>query len=348
MGSYEHKTGNILMGLTEYGMNQWFLDNVTKFCKPSHNVARITVVHRGQYVIRSENGDLPAKATRKFMKATKSSIDMPCVGDWVCFDYNDSGESANIHAILPRKTFLRRQSGVNGTKLQMIAANIDMAFVIQSCHHDFDVPRLERYLLMASEGGVEPLIILTKTDLVDGDVLLYLIEAIRDVGIKNKIIGLSNITGDGHEELFEIMTPGKTYCLVGSSGIGKSTLVNKIIGKDTQRTGAISNSGEGRHTTVRRELILLENGAMLIDTPGMRGVGVVATTEEVEDDYNDIMDLASNCRFANCNHTNEPGCAVIESINDGELLEDRYLSYMLYRSEVEQKISLGSNKRRKK
>ena len=336
------------MGIVEYGMNQWFEKKVTEFCKPSHSVARITVVHRGQYIIRNEKEEIPAKATRKFMRAIKSSIDMPCVGDWVCIDYNDSGESANIHAILPRKTFLRRQSGVNGTKLQMIAANIDMAFVVQSCHHDFDVPRLERYLLMASEGGVEPLIILTKTDLVDVEMLSYLIDEIRDIGIDNKIIALSNITGDGLEELFEVMTSGKTYCLVGSSGIGKSTLINKIIGKDTLKTGAISNSGEGRHTTVRRELILLENGSMLIDTPGMRGVGVVATTEEVEDDYSDIMDIAMNCRFSNCNHTNEPGCAVIESIKDGDLVEDRYLSYMLYRSEVEQKISLGSNKRRKK
>ena len=181
------------MALIALGMDQWFKDHAIKLCAPGQRIARVTVVNRGQYIIRNEFEEVPAKATRKFMYSNKSASNMPCVGDWVCVDYSGSEDSANIHAILPRKSFLRRKSAGKSTRFQMIAANIDVAFIVQSCHYDFNVSRLERYLVMANEGHVEPLLVLTKTDLIGADELEQLISEIRAVGIDTRIIAISNV-----------------------------------------------------------------------------------------------------------------------------------------------------------
>lgn len=332
------------MELKELGMNSWFKDHARKSCAAQQQLARVMVVARGQYTVRSEHGDVPAKATRKFMKAITSSIDMACVGDWVCMDNQDSQEYASIHAVLPRKSFLRRKSAGKSTKLQMIAANIDVIFIVQSCHYDFNVSRLERYLVMATEGHVEPVIILTKTDLVSMDTLQQLITEIRDEGISARIITVSNVTGAGLEQVQESMESGKTYCLVGSSGVGKSTLINQLRGDDTLRTQTVSTSGEGRHTTVRRQLFVLEQGALLIDTPGMRELGVLVVNDGMADNFDDIHDLALQCRFSNCGHANERGCAVLLAIKEGALQPERYQNYVKLKTESEHNAHLNSRK----
>jgi len=339
--------GRISMELKELGMDSWFGNHVREFCAVEQRLARVMVVDRGQYTVRSEHGDVPAKATRKFMKATTSSIDMACVGDWVCMDNQDSEEYASIHAVLPRKSFLRRKSAGKSTKLQMIAANIDVIFIAQSCHYDFNVSRLERYLVMATEGHVTPVIILTKTDLVSTDVLQQFITEIRDKGISAQIIALSNVTGAGLNQVKESMECGKTYCLVGSSGVGKSTLINQLRGDDTLRTQTVSTSGEGRHTTVRRQLFVLEQGALLIDTPGMREVGILAVGDGMDDNFDDIKDLALQCRFTNCGHGNELGCAVLHAIKEGELHLERYQNYIKLKMESEINENLNSRKGQK-
>jgi len=265
------------------------------------------------------------------------------------FAYQDDGTAATIHAMLPRKTFLQRKYAGKKIELQMIAANIDVAFIVQSCHYDFNVSRLERYLVMANEGRVEPLLILSKTDLIDADRLTQLVAEIRSAGIKTRVIAISNVTGAGVDQLEEFMERGKTYCFVGSSGVGKSTLINRITGQDSLKTRPVSESGEGRHTTVRRQLLVLDQGAMLIDTPGMREVGLLGAGDGVDDNFEDILELSLDCRFSNCRHSNEPGCAIVKAMEDGELQQEHYENYLKLKAESESnEISYGAKRKRKK
>jgi ribosome biogenesis GTPase len=195
------------------------------------------------------------------------------------------------------------------------------------------VKRLERYLVMVMDGGAEPQILLTKTDLVEQGVLEAQLAQLHFAGIRAPVMTLSNVTGDGVDALQRSLLPGKTYCFVGSSGVGKSTLINRLMGREAQETGNVSATGEGRHVTVRRELIRLEGGALVIDNPGMREFGILGAATGIESSYSDIATLASACRYRDCSHTGEPGCAVIEAVNSGELSREQYENYLKLRGE---------------
>ena len=316
-------------------------------CGTDQQLARVTAVDRGRYVVRDGNGEVPAELTGKFLHHAASSTDLPCVGDWVCAEYHDAASHATLHDLLPRRSFLRRKSPGRNIDYQMIAANIDVAFIVQSCQFDFNVRRLERYLVMVNEGRIEPVLRRTKTDLVGADELEHMVGSIRAAGITARIVTLSNVTGEGVGQVRALMQPGKTHCLLGSSGVGKTTLINQLLGGDVLQTGAVSGTGEGRHTTTRRHLVVLDNGALLIDMPGMRELGVMSAGEGLEESFADIQALAGQCRFADCRHQNEPGCAIRRAIDAGELDEAHYRSFLKLKAESDFNELSYLDKRRK-
>lgn len=322
------------MNLGDLGFDQWFEAHSAQFRREGCSFARISAVDRGSYLIRNELGEVPAGLTGKLSYHMGSSVDLPCVGDWVTADYYNNDTAAIINMVFPRKTFLRRKTAGKNVSYQMIAANIDIAYIIQSCHFDFNPRRLDRYLVMVADGRAEPIVVLTKTDLISRNELDQKIAIIRSL-TKTKVIALSNITGIGFDEFQQTLSPGKTYCLLGSSGVGKTTLINRLLGRETFHTKAVSGTGEGTHTTSRRQLIVLSQGAMLIDTPGMRELGIVGAGDGVNMGFEELVMLSAKCRYPNCSHEHEPDCAVRAAVENGELSEDRYASYIKIKKESE-------------
>jgi len=314
--------------LETLGWSPWFEERLEPYGDESF-IARVVAMDRGLLTLISDSGYLQARLTGKLAHAPGSTtLDRPCIGDWVIVERAERDEIGTIHTLLPRRSFLRRKMIGESVEFQMIAANIDEVLVVQSCHFDFNVRRLERYLVMVRDGGASAIILLSKTDLVSETTLQEQIDEIRGAGIEEPVMTLSNVTRKGIDTVKALLKPGHTYCLVGSSGIGKSTLINQLVGKDLQKTLQVSGSGEGRHTTVRRELIVLDNGALVIDNPGMREFGVHVTESDVGDSFPEIEALASNCRFRDCTHTKEPGCAIVDAIESGELDSAHYDSYL--------------------
>ena len=234
--------------LNELGWSDWFEQRAE--CGPTDTVARVAAVDRDQLLLVDQTGPFRARLAGRYLHRHHLSHELPCVGDWVCVEKQPGDGFGVVHALMERRTSLRRKSAGSVIEYQMIAANVDYVVIVQSCHFDFNLKRLERYLVMVMDGGAEPHILLTKTDLVEFAVLTAQLAEIRSAGITAPIATLSNVTQDGVDDFKRVLVPGKTYCFVGSSGVGKSTLINQLIGHEMLETKAVSGTGEGRHTTV--------------------------------------------------------------------------------------------------
>lgn len=298
-------------------------------------LGRVITVDRELFTISTGKESFKAKISGKIIYKSTDSSDYPCVGDWVIYKKELEDDLGIIQSVIDRKSIIRRKIAGKTSDYQLIAANVDYAIIIQSCHYDFNINRLERYLVMVSDGGVTPIILLTKTDLVTPEELKQIKDQIQNAGINNAVMTISNVTGEGIASFKDSLIPMKTYCFIGSSGVGKSTLINNLTGKVSQITQSVSSTGEGRHTTVRRELIKLSNGAILIDNPGMREFGILGAEDGLEESYSDIEEIAVHCKFNNCTHTREPGCAILNALQTGEIDKSHFSNYLKLRAESE-------------
>jgi ribosome biogenesis GTPase / thiamine phosphate phosphatase len=315
------------VNLEDLGYSNWLRAGPGDNPKDETRVARVIAVDRDRYMIGNGFGSIPAELTGKLLYCAETPEDMPCVGDWVLADCYDNNAHAIVHEVLPRRTILRRRSAGQKVGYQLIAANIDIAFIVQSCDVDYNLNRLDRYMAMTRDGGIRSTLLLTKSDLVDGIRLSSMIaEVQKEHGID--VIPLSSTSGAGYDRFRETIEKGRTYCLIGSSGVGKSTLLNRLLGKEEFATNTVQEkSAKGRHTTTRRQLVILDNGALFIDTPGMRELGMMAFGVGIDETYDDIAAIAERCRFSDCTHTNEKGCAVLASVAEGTLTAERLQSY---------------------
>lgn len=326
--------------IEDLGWDDWFESKMAKLNLDGFSVARVVAEHRGAYKVKNASGEFLAKITGKQMFNAESREDYPAVGDWVAIVELDN-KQAVIHSVLPRKTIIKRKFGdrnKSGEKnsIQIIATNIDVAFIVQSVSRDFNLNRYERYFAIVKNGGIEPAIIINKKDLISREELNSKLAEIKDRFGDIDVISTSVVNNEGLDKLKNYITKEKTYCFLGSSGVGKSSLINKLLGKDAIRTENISSySDRGRHITTSREMYFLESGGIVIDNPGIREVGMTDAGAGVNSLFNEITLFAKKCRYVDCTHTHEPGCEVLLALKDGRLDEDRYSNYISLKKETE-------------
>jgi ribosome biogenesis GTPase / thiamine phosphate phosphatase len=335
------------MTLTDLG----FSDEIASYFKDNDfsdfSPGRVTQEHRERYVVSTGEKEYEAEITGNLRFSASSRADFPAVGDWVAITIYDS-DQAIIHKILPRKSILERQAvGKYGEK-QIISANIDIAFIIQSIDNNFSVNRLERYLSVCYSAGIEPVLIISKIDLSTENDIATAIKNLESRDRKIKYLLLSNVTRQGLEQILGFLQKGKTYCVVGSSGVGKSTLINNLLQKDILKTGQISKStNKGRHISDHRELFVLDNGGIIIDTPGMRELGMTDNPEGIKTTFQEIYDLSLKCKFPDCKHINETGCAVLKALNEALIDPDSLENFQRLQKE-QQRFQTTIAERRKR
>jgi len=315
--------------LNKYGFDRWRLDRPDFDCPDGHTVARVVAVHRDSYVLTDGEQEFPAELMGKIVYSADSPLDFPAVGDWVLAVLYDGGAFAIIHEILPRTSVLKRKTPGKKIDFQLIAANIDLAFIVQSLNDNFNLRRLERYLVVVNESQIVPVVLLSKTDLIDPETVSSRISEINRIMPDLTVLPFSNKNEEGLRSIHRRMKAGMTCCLLGSSGVGKTSLLNKLAGENRFCTRDVrKKDGKGRHATTSRQLIRLDGGAMIIDTPGMRELGLLSSETGLAETFDEIAALAGSCRFGDCTHEHEEGCAVLQALADGRLAKERYRNFL--------------------
>lgn len=315
----------------------------------SFEVGRVISEHKERYIVKTPAQEYEAELLGNLRYTAESRYDLPAVGDWVAFsEYDDN--KALIRTVYPRTSILERQAVGKKGQVQIIATNIDFGLIMQAVDRDFNINRLERYLTLCNTSKVEPIIVLGKIDLLPGSDSENIIRLVKQRLKDIPIVTVSNQMDKGYDTLSQIIQKGKTYCLLGSSGVGKSTLLNHISGKTVMKTGPISTSvNKGRHVTSHRELVVMENGGILIDNPGMREVGISDLSDGLEITFETIFEYTQNCKFKDCTHTHEKGCAVLEAIENGDIDYNSYANFQkIEREKLHFESSVLERKKRDK
>ncbi|MCX6168096.1 MAG: ribosome small subunit-dependent GTPase A [Ignavibacteriales bacterium] len=323
------------------GFDKWFQDKIETTKLVDSQIARVISVNKNSFVVSNGKNDIYSELTGKFLFNTDSSLDIPTVGDWVYAQFFDDDSLAIINEIFPRKSLLKRKTSGKKVDYQLIAANIDTAIIMQSLDSNFNLRRLERYLVMINESNINPVIFLSKSDLKNKDEIEKKKNDIYKIipGIKIEVFSNNNLSEI--ENIKTLLTPSETFCLLGSSGVGKTTLLNNLIHRDLYKTQPIrEKDGRGKHTTSRRELIVLENGSIVIDNPGMRELGIMSIDSGLDDTFNEIAELSKECRYKDCTHIIEKGCAILKAVEEEKLTVERYNNYIkIYKESLYNEMS---------
>ncbi len=324
------------LNLEDYGWDEEFAAHFEPYAREGYEAGRVFLQHNKYYMLYTAAGETLAEASGRLRYEARGPEDFPAVGDWVALRRKeDETKAAVIHDVLPRRSKFSRKAAGTRDEEQVVAANVDTVFLVTGLDHDFNPRRIERYLVMAWESGAEPVVVLNKADVAaDAEGAVREVERVAP-GVA--VVRMSAKRGEGVEALLPFVGRGRTVALIGSSGVGKSTIVNRLIGEDVQRTQDVRlHDQRGRHTTTHRELIVLPAGGLVMDTPGMRELQVLVSDRGLRETFDDIEEVAAGCRFTDCRHENEPDCAIREALAEGTLDAERYLNYRKLQAEMRQ------------